>query len=185
MGCFSFSQNVKFKRISIDEGLSQASVNTIFQDSDGFIWIGTQDGLNRYDGYHIKVFKTDQVDKTSLSSNEINCLFEDKAGMIYIGTNDEGLSVYNKYTQVFTNYKSGAGIKKISSNSIGSILDLFENELETISLGDMGNLCGCLLLTESGHGGHGVDRESQKFGRTVLKELSLNNPLPVVLLWRL
>ena len=54
--------------------------------------------------------------------------------------------------------------------------DLFENELETISLGDMGNLCGCLLLTESGHGGHGVDRESQKFGRTVLKELSLNNP---------
>ena len=129
MGCFSFSQNVKFKRISIDEGLSQASVNTIFQDSDGFIWIGTQDGLNRYDGYHIKVFKTDQVDKTSLSSNEINCLFEDKAGMIYIGTNDEGLSVYNKYTQVFTNYKSGAGIKKISSNSIGSILDLNENEL--------------------------------------------------------
>ncbi len=129
IGYFSFSQNVKFKRISIDEGLSQASVNTIFQDSDGFIWIGTQDGLNRYDGYHIKVFKTDQVDKTSLPSNEINCLFEDKAGMIYIGTNDEGLSVYNKYTQVFTNYKSGQGLKKISSNSIGSILDLNDNEL--------------------------------------------------------
>ncbi len=129
IGCFSFSQNVKFKRISIDEGLSQASVNTIFQDTDGFIWIGTQDGLNRYDGYHIKVFKTDQFDKTSLPSNEINCLFEDNAGMIYIGTNDEGLSVYNKFTQVFTNYKSGLGLKKISSNSIGSILDLNENEL--------------------------------------------------------
>ena len=129
VGFFSIAQNVKFKRISIDEGLSQASVNTIFQDSDGFIWIGTQDGLNRYDGYHIKVFKTDQVDKTSLPSNEINCLFEDKAGMIYIGTNDEGLSVYNKYTQAFTNYKTGPGLKKISSNSIGSILDLNDKEL--------------------------------------------------------
>ena len=126
---FSFAQNVKFKRLSIDEGLSQASVNTIFQDSEGFIWVGTQDGLNRYDGYHMKVFKTEQNAKSSLPSNEINCLFEDKKGMIYIGTNDQGLSVYNKSTQQFTNFKAELGKNKLSSNSVRSILDLNENEL--------------------------------------------------------
>ena len=124
-----FAQNIKFKRISIDEGLSQGSVNTIFQDSQGFIWIGTQDGLNRYDGYHMKVFKTDQNSKSSLPSNIIKCMFEDKNGIIYIGTDDEGLSEYNKYTQTFTNYKSSLSSKSLSSNSIGYILDLNDNEL--------------------------------------------------------
>ena len=64
---FGYAQNIKFKRLSIDEGLSASSVNTIFQDSQDFIWIGTQDGLNRYDGYHIKTFKTDLNSKTSIS----------------------------------------------------------------------------------------------------------------------
>lgn len=126
---FGFSQNIKFKRISIDEGLSASSVNTVFQDSQDFIWIGTQDGLNRYDGYHIKTFKTDQNSKTSLSSNFINCMFEDKRGVIYIGTNDEGLSVFNKFTETFTNYKAGLGSKTLSNNSIRHIAELNDNEL--------------------------------------------------------
>ena len=126
---FGFSQNVKFKRISIDEGLSASSVNTIFQDSNDFIWIGTQDGLNRYDGYHIKTFKTDQNSKTAVSSNFINCFFEDEKGLIYIGTNDQGLSVFNKYTETFTNYKSGLGAKTLSNNSVTQIIELNSNEL--------------------------------------------------------
>jgi ligand-binding sensor domain-containing protein/serine phosphatase RsbU (regulator of sigma subunit) len=125
----SFAQNIKFKRFSIDEGLSQASVKSIFQDSQGFIWVGTQDGLNRYDGFHIKVFKTEQNNKASLPSNDINCLFEDKDGMIYIGTNDQGLSVYNKFTEQFTNYTAGSGKNNLSNNSVRSILDLNGNEL--------------------------------------------------------
>ena len=126
---FSFSQNVKFKRISIDEGLSASSVNTIFQDSQGFIWIGTQDGLNRYDGYHINTFKTDQNSKTAISSNFINCFFEDEQGLIYIGTNDQGLSIFNKYNETFTNYKSGLGSKTLSNNSVTQIIQLNLNEL--------------------------------------------------------
>ena len=126
---FSFSQNVKFKRISIDEGLSASSVNTIFQDSQGFIWIGTQDGLNRYDGYHINTFKTDQNSKTAISSNFINCFFEDEQGLIYIGTNDQGLSIFNKYNETFTNYKSGLGSKTLSNNSVTQIVQLNLNEL--------------------------------------------------------
>jgi ligand-binding sensor domain-containing protein/serine phosphatase RsbU (regulator of sigma subunit) len=129
MNVVSFSQNVKFKKISIDDGLSQASVNALFQDSEGFVWIGTQDGLNRYDGYHIKTFKTDQNNENSLSSNEINCLFEDKNGIIFIGTNDQGLSVYNKYTKQFTNYKAEGGIKKLPDNSVRFIEALNDNEL--------------------------------------------------------
>jgi ligand-binding sensor domain-containing protein/serine phosphatase RsbU (regulator of sigma subunit) len=125
----SFSQNVKFKKISIDDGLSQASVNALFQDSEGFVWIGTQDGLNRYDGYHIKAFKTDQNNENSLSSNEINCLFEDQNGIIFIGTNDQGLSVYNKYTKQFTNYKAEGGGKKLPDNSVRCIEALNDNEL--------------------------------------------------------
>jgi ligand-binding sensor domain-containing protein len=126
---FSYSQNIKFKRLSIDEGLSASSVNTVFQDSQDFIWIGTQDGLNRYDGYHIKTFKTDLNSKTSISSNFINCMFEDKEGFIYVGTNDQGLSIFNKYIETFTNYKAGLGSKTLSNNSIRSIIDLSATEL--------------------------------------------------------
>lgn len=124
-----YSQNIKFKRLSIDEGLSASSVNTIFQDSQDFIWIGTQDGLNRYDGYHIKTFKTDLNSKTSISSNFINCMFEDKEGFIYVGTNDQGLSVFNKYTETFTNYKAGLGSKTLSNNSVRHIIELNAKEL--------------------------------------------------------
>lgn len=125
----SFSQNIKFKRLSIEEGLSASSVNTIFQDSQDFIWIGTQDGLNRYDGYHIKTFKADQNSKTAISSNFINCLFEDNYKNIYIGTYDQGLSVFNRYTETFTNYKAGLGSKTLSGNSIRCITNLNVDEL--------------------------------------------------------
>jgi ligand-binding sensor domain-containing protein len=126
---FGFSQNIKFKRLSIDEGLSAVTVKTVFQDSRDFIWIGTQDGLNRYDGYHVKTFKNNQYSKTTISSNDINCLFEDKNRILYIGTNDGGLSVFNKQTELFTSFKSGLGAKTLSNNSIRHITDLNDNEL--------------------------------------------------------
>lgn len=123
------SQNIKFKRISVDDGLAAVTVKTIYQDSQDFIWIGTQDGLNRYDGYHIKTFKVNQYSKTSLPTNDINCLLEDKNGDLYIGTNGGGLSVLNKQLETFTNYKSGLGSKTLSNNSVRSILELNETQL--------------------------------------------------------
>jgi ligand-binding sensor domain-containing protein len=83
--CFGYSQNIKFKRISIEEGLSAVTVNTIFQDSQDFIWIGTQDGLNRYDGYHFKTFKNDPFNNKSISSNDVISILEDNKGDIYFG----------------------------------------------------------------------------------------------------
>ena len=70
--CLSVSaqkQDIKFKHLSLEDGLSQSTINTIFQDSKGFLWIGTQDGLNKYDGYEFTVYKHAPDNLNSLSNN--------------------------------------------------------------------------------------------------------------------
>ncbi|MBK7159905.1 MAG: hypothetical protein IPH77_15560 [Ignavibacteria bacterium] len=69
--------NIKFEQLTIDDGLSQSIVQCIIQDRQGFMWFGTQDGLNRYDGYKFIVYKKDVSVKNTLSNNNINCLYED------------------------------------------------------------------------------------------------------------
>ncbi len=124
-----FSQNIKFKRLSIDEGLSAVTVNTIFQDSQDFIWIGTQDGLNRYNGYHFKAFKNDPFNQKSISSNDVKCIFEDKDGVMYLGSNGGGFSIFDKYTETFINHRTGLGSNTISNNIVNDITDINDNEL--------------------------------------------------------
>ena len=63
--------NLRFERIGIEDGLSHSAVWKILQDSEGYMWFGTQDGLNKYDGYKFKIFKNDPTDRTSLSENFI------------------------------------------------------------------------------------------------------------------
>ena len=82
--------NVGFENISIDEGLSNEHVTSIFQDSKGYIWIGTKDGLNRYDGERIKIYNCSFKNKNTLSSTYITDIKEDYDGNIWIGT-DHGL----------------------------------------------------------------------------------------------
>ena len=72
---------MRFEHISIEQGLSQVSVNCILKDSQGFMWFGTLDGLNRYDGYEFKIYKHDSTDPTSISDNYILCILEDSTGM--------------------------------------------------------------------------------------------------------
>ncbi len=126
---FGFSQNIKFKRLSIEEGLSAVTVNTIYQDSQDFIWIGTQDGLNRYDGYHFKAFKNDPFNTKSISSNDVKCILEDKFGTIYFGSNGGGLSIYNKYTESFTNLRAGLSLNSLSNNIVKDMIELNNDEL--------------------------------------------------------
>ncbi|MBP9070349.1 MAG: hypothetical protein KBG47_12635, partial [Bacteroidia bacterium] len=73
--CF-YSQNLVFRHITSDNGLSTNLVNCIYQDSKGFMWFGTQEGLNRYDGYKIKIYKHEPNKSNSLSYSEVNCLLE-------------------------------------------------------------------------------------------------------------
>jgi len=97
-------QDRYFRNISVDKGLSQSSVFAIQQDTLGFIWIGTQDGLNRYDSKGFKVYRPVKNNKTSLQSYYIRSLFTDHKGQLWVGGN-QGISVYNYNTDSFTNYK--------------------------------------------------------------------------------
>jgi signal transduction histidine kinase/ligand-binding sensor domain-containing protein len=101
-----FSHELFFNRYTTDDGLSHASCNTILRDSKGFVWFGTDDGLNRYDGHQFKVYKRKPDDSTSLIGNTVNVLWEDSLSRLWIGTS-EGLSVYDRHLEKFRSYFLG------------------------------------------------------------------------------
>ena len=96
---------IRFDHIGIEQGLSQSSVRAILQDNKGFLWFGTEDGLNRYDGYTFTAFKPDPDNPTSLSDRWITSLVEDSHGYLWIGTRQGGLNRYNPYTGQFTHFQ--------------------------------------------------------------------------------
>src|SRR5688500_1354643 len=95
---------MRFDHISIEQGLSQSSVRVIFQDSRGFLWFGTEDGLNRYDGYTFKTYKPDPDAQNSLSDRWITSIVEDKEGYLWIGTRLGGLNRYDPHTEDFIHF---------------------------------------------------------------------------------
>ncbi|WP_068821538.1 hybrid sensor histidine kinase/response regulator transcription factor [Pedobacter psychrophilus] len=101
----SFAQNLEFKHISIDNGLSQNTVNSIAQDKKGIIWVGTLGGLNKFNGYDFTVYSHNERDSTSISHNRINVVFIDKEGKLWIGT-DDGLNLYNPKNETFSLIKN-------------------------------------------------------------------------------
>lgn len=102
--CSNAFEQISFENITIDDGLSQSTVEVMLQDSDGYIWIGTNDGLNRYNGSEFKVFKSDDEDENSIVSNYIIALAEDKNGYLWVGT-DDGLSIINLDDYSIKNYR--------------------------------------------------------------------------------
>ncbi len=95
---------IKFDNISIKDGLSQSSPNCIFQDSRGLMWIGTDDGLNKYDGYHFIIFKPEQGNPYSISNSRVLSVTEDGTGNLWVGTNGGGLNRYDRRTNRFHTY---------------------------------------------------------------------------------
>ena len=89
-------QNLKFERISVEQGLSQSTVNCILQDSKGFMWFGTEDGLNMFDGHSFTVYKHNPEDPQSLSHNRVWSLFEDSTGVLWVGTFGGGLNRFDR-----------------------------------------------------------------------------------------
>lgn len=100
----SGQSNVWFKKLSIEDGLSHNTVYSILQDTEGFIWIGTKNGLNCYDGYTFRIYDTNLNDSTSLSNSWVNTLFQDSKGFIWIGTEGGGLNRLNKKTGIIERF---------------------------------------------------------------------------------
>lgn len=120
---FSQPPVLKFKHISIEQGLSNSTIETIFQDHRGFIWAGTRDGLNRYDGNQMLVYRFNEKDSNSISDNYIRCIYEDKQQNLWIGTIN-GLNRFDPATNRFTRYKHDpANPKGISHNFITNIYE--------------------------------------------------------------
>ncbi len=106
MACFPFIQTIHaqqyyFKHYHVENGLSNNSVACSLQDRNGFLWFGTINGLNRFDGYNFKVFRNDPEDSTSIGSNFIRCLYEDKNGSLWVGTN-KGIYIYDSHSEKFS-----------------------------------------------------------------------------------
>lgn len=97
-----------FEHFSLADGLSQNSVLALIQDSQGYLWFGTQDGLNRFDGYAFTVFKHDPDNTNSLSLNSILALHEDADGALWIGTWGGGLNRFDPRSNVWTRFRHDA-----------------------------------------------------------------------------
>lgn len=100
---------LKFQQVSIGEGLSQSTVNCIYQDREGFIWFGTRDGLNRYDGKKMTVYSYVPGKTNTLSNYSVSCIREDGNGNLWIGTEGGGLDKLDPATGVITTYKHEPG----------------------------------------------------------------------------
>ncbi|MFP4345496.1 MAG: two-component regulator propeller domain-containing protein [Anaerolineales bacterium] len=99
------SPTVRFAHLSTEDGLSHNRVTAILQDSEGFVWIGTEGGLNRYDGYTFTVYHHSSRDPQSLSDNHVTDLYEDAQGRLWVATREGGLNRFDPHTQTFTHYQ--------------------------------------------------------------------------------
>lgn len=129
-------QKIKFTHITTDDGLSQSTVQCILKDKFGFMWFGTNDGLNRYDGYHFTIYRNSLKNKNSICANFIISLLEDKQGNIWIGTNN-GLCKYDRDNDSFINYKIGHKKGDLSHYTINS---LTQDHLGNIWVGTIAGL---------------------------------------------
>lgn len=100
-----YNPSIRFERIGIKDGLSHSSVTTILQDSQGYIWLGTEDGLNRHDGYSFRVYRPDADDPYSISDRWVTALAMDDEGNLWIGTRQGGLNHFDPRSGQFTTYR--------------------------------------------------------------------------------
>lgn len=101
--------DLRLQHLGVEQGLSQSTARALAQDGDGMLWIGTQDGLNRFDGYTFRVFRHDAADASSLPDNHVIALTTDRDGRLWVGTQSGGLGRYDPDRQAFYNYPVGSG----------------------------------------------------------------------------
>ena len=161
--CFALSfpqkQNLEFSHLTSENGLAANSVYTILQDHEGFLWFGTYNGLNKYDGYKFIIYQNIEGDSTSISENKIRTMIEDNDGNLWIGTWYMGLNKFDRSTNKFRRFLHDENnSNSISSNSIISIFQDKE---------------GFIWIGTEGAGLNKFDKENEKFYHFINQE---NNP---------
>ena len=134
-------QTFKFDHLGISEGLSQSTVYCIIQDGDGFIWLGTEEGLNRYDGQNVRVYRADPSRPECLPVDYICCLYIDSREQMWIGTGGGGLVLYDRMKDCFTSFVNDSE----DSNSLcqNDVWDVCEDHRHRIWIAT-GNGLDCL-----------------------------------------
>jgi len=154
-------RNESFTNLSTRDGLSQSYVFDVVQDENGFIWIATQDGLNRYDGIDFKHYRTNIQDPNSVADNFIRNLFIDSKNRLWIGTAN-GVSLYLPETDNFKNFRSGEGSNTLVDNMVWSISENKKKEV--------------IVTTENGF--HKFDEQESQLNRRKIG--SLNNKISAI-----
>ncbi len=103
--CFGQQESVRFTRYGVNDGMHQATATAILEDHLGFIWVGTMEGLHKFDGTTFRVYKNNVFDSTSLGGNWVECLFEDSENNLWIGTRKAGLNRFLRDREVFVRYR--------------------------------------------------------------------------------
>lgn len=159
LNLYAQRDRLSFEHISIEQGISQNTITAIYQDSRGFMWFGTYDGLNRYDGLNVKVYKHDLVNPNTISHNGISSLYEDQYGNLWIGTYGGGLNLFDKEKEKFYRFQT--------------------NPDDTTSLSS--NVVRCILEDHSGNlwigtWGGGLERFDRKNNRFIHYQTKANDP---------
>ena len=152
-------QNYLFENIGLAEGLSNPEVYYIFQDSNGYLWVSTSDGLNRYDGNSITIFKNDPIDSTSIASNTCFAMVEDKEGYIWIAIAGNAITRYNPKNEKFERYPIATGGIINISEFYTALCDSKDN----------------IWFGSTNHGMQKLNRATNKFEQVKLDSLNTNS----------
>jgi len=153
--------HIAFSHLTVEDGLSQSSVTCILQDSKGFMWLGTQDGLNKYDGYTFKIFKNDPSDTTSLSNNFIFSIYENQSGELFIETQGSILHRYSPRSESFQIVdKDGVDLENARISTVGA---LYQDASGIEWTGGLGN-------------GTGLKRTDKNTGQSTVYKHDPENP---------
>ncbi len=135
---FGQAPDLKFTHVTNAQGLSQSTIMCILKDKYGFMWFGTMDGLNKYDGYNFTVYRHDSNKPGSIPASDIIALYEDRAGILWVGTNGGTLSRYDRASDTFVHYPANPDDKQAISDR--AVTAIFEDSKGNFWLGTRSGL---------------------------------------------
>ncbi len=119
--CAQDMQSIRFQRYGVDDGLSQTTIRALHQDRQGFVWLGTQDGLNRFDGYEFRIYRSDPLKADSLADNHIVAIEPATQNGFWVGTQSGGLALYDPTNDSFKRFQAGGKYGDIADNGISTL----------------------------------------------------------------